>query len=200
MSESAFRLIVRTGPNPGMVFDLTKEVTLFGRDVTNDIVLGDVEVSRQHARLTHTLGGYVLEDLGSTNGSFVNGERMIAPRTLNPGDLIGFGENVTLNFEAVSPDAAATIASHAAAPTPSPYPAQQPHVATPTPVAPIATPVPGTPGEAALQKRRLPIILAGGGCLVVLLACIAVMYWMPISWWCALLTPLRALGIAFEGC
>jgi hypothetical protein len=199
MSDATFRLIVRTGPNPGMVFDLTKEVTLFGRDVTNDIVLGDSEVSRQHARLTHTPGGYVLEDLGSTNGSFVNGERLIAPRTLNPGDLVGFGENVTLNFEAVSPDAAATIASPVAAPTPSPYPGQ-PHVPTPIPGAPVATPVPATPGEDVTQKRRLPILLAGAGCLVVVLACAAVVTWMPISWWCAILTPLRALGISFDGC
>jgi pSer/pThr/pTyr-binding forkhead associated (FHA) protein len=196
MSEASFRLIVRTGPNPGMVFDLTKEVTLFGRDVTNDIVLADAEVSRQHARLTHTPGGYVLEDLGSTNGSFVNGERLIAPRTLNQGDLIGFGENVTLNFEAVSPDAAATIASAAAAPTPTPYPGQP----APTPGAPVATPVPATPGEDVTQKRRIPILLAGGGCIVVLLACAAVLYWMPMSWWCAILTPLRAIGIPFDGC
>lgn len=205
MSEASFRLIVRTGPNPGMVFELTKEVTLFGRDVTNDIVLADAEVSRQHARLTHTPGGYVLEDLGSTNGSFVNGERLIAPRTLNPGDMVGFGENVTLNFETISPDAAATIASAAAAPTPapSPYPGQpapQPHVAVPTPGAPVPTPVPGPPGEEVAQKRRLPILLAGGGCLVVLLACAAVLYLMPLSWWCAILTPLRALGIPFDGC
>jgi pSer/pThr/pTyr-binding forkhead associated (FHA) protein len=89
MSPSSFRLIVRTGPNPGMVFDLTKEVILVGRDVTNEVVLGDAEVSRQHARLTRTPGGYVLEDLGSTNGPFVNGERLMAPRVLNPGDLVG---------------------------------------------------------------------------------------------------------------
>jgi pSer/pThr/pTyr-binding forkhead associated (FHA) protein len=200
MSDASFRLIVRTGPNPGMVFDLTKEVTLFGRDVTNDIVLGDAEVSRQHARLTHTPGGYVLEDLGSTNGSFVNGERLMAPRVLNPGDLIGFGENVTLTFEVVSPDVAATIASSAAAPAPSPYPAQQAHVPTPVPGAPMPTPVSATPGEVTPEKRRLPILLAGGGCLVVLLACLAVLYWMPVSWWCLLLTPLKALGISFEGC
>ncbi len=204
MSEASFRLIVRTGPNPGMVFELTKEVTLFGRDVTNDIVLADAEVSRQHARLTHTPGGYVLEDLGSTNGSFVNGERLVAPRTLYAGDMVGFGENVTLTFESVSPDAAATIASAAAAPTPtpSPYPGQpapQPHVAV-SPGAPVPTPVPGQPGEEVAQKRRLPILLAGGGCLVVLLACAAFLYWMPLSWWCAILTPLRALGISFDGC
>ena len=44
MAAPTHRLIVRTGPNPGMVFDLVKEVTLLGRDVTNDIVLGDPEV------------------------------------------------------------------------------------------------------------------------------------------------------------
>ena len=37
MAEAAFRLVVKTGPNPGTTFDLTKEVTLVGRDVTNEI-------------------------------------------------------------------------------------------------------------------------------------------------------------------
>src|SRR3970040_2246491 len=108
MAEAAFRLIVKTGPNPGTAFDLTKEVTLVGRDVTNDITVGDAEVRRQHARLTRTPGGYVIEDLGSTNGSTVNGERLVAPRVLSPGDLLGMGQNVTLSFEATSPEAAPT--------------------------------------------------------------------------------------------
>src|SRR3972149_335686 len=81
------RLIVRSGPSPGTVFDVTKEVTMLGRDVTNDIPLGDVEISRQHARLTRTPGGMVLEDLGSTNGTFVNGERLGPPPPLPPGRL-----------------------------------------------------------------------------------------------------------------
>ena len=100
------RLIVRTGPNPGTVFDLTKEVTMLGRDVTNDIPLGDAEISRQHSRLTRTPGGIVLEDLGSTNGSFVNGDRLTSPRVLRSGDLVGLGENVTLSFEATAPESA----------------------------------------------------------------------------------------------
>ena len=99
MPAAAFRLIVRTGPNPGVVIDLTKEVSMMGRDVTNDVVLGDAEVSRQHARITRTPAGYVLEDLGSTNGTFVNGDRLAAPRVLNAGDLLGLGEIVTLTFE-----------------------------------------------------------------------------------------------------
>ncbi len=109
MPAAAFRLIVRTGPNPGVVIDLTKEVSMMGRDVTNDVVLGDAEVSRQHARITRTPAGYVLEDLGSTNGTFVNGDRLAAPRVLNAGDLLGLGEIVTLTFDSTSPESAATV-------------------------------------------------------------------------------------------
>jgi pSer/pThr/pTyr-binding forkhead associated (FHA) protein len=125
MSSSSFRLIERTGPNPGMVFDLTKDVIVLGRDVGVDVVLGDSEVSREHARLTRTPGGYVLEDLGSTNGTFVNGQRLMAPRVLNPGDLVGLGETVTLTFDALAPEAAATVARPAAqAPSPVRTPVQ----------------------------------------------------------------------------
>lgn len=183
MTSSLFQLIVRTGPNPGMVFELTKDVTMFGRDVTSDIVLGDSEVSRQHARITHTAGGYVLEDLGSTNGTFVNGERLMAPQVLNPGDLIGFGEIVTLTFDAVSPDAAATIASHVVSP-PQPAP-QAPAVVTPTPA---------TPAERPARRGCLPIALAGGGCLILIIACAAVIWFMDANYPDILYAPLRIFG------
>lgn len=193
MSEAPFKLVVRTGPNPGMVFELTKEVTLVGRDVTNDIPLGDPEVSRQHARLTSTPGGYVVEDLGSTNGSFVNGERLVAPRVLSHGDLLGFGENVTLIFEGAGPVAAATVmgeaAKHGAPPSPAAYqapPAQ--------PAAPAAPPIQAVEPEEG-RRGSLPWILAGVGCLVLLLACAATLWFMPASWWDVLLSPLEALGL-----
>jgi len=173
-----------------MVFELTKEVTLFGRDVTSDIVLGDTEVSRQHARITHTAGGYVLEDLGSTNGTFVNGERLISPRVLNPGDLIGFGEGVTLTFDAVSPDAAATIASSVAAPPPTPAP-QAPAAA---PVAHVATPTPATPAERPARRSCLPLALAGGGCLILILACVVGLWFMDANYPDILYAPLRIFG------
>ena len=187
MASSLFQLIVRTGPNPGMVFELTKDMTLFGRDVTSDIVLGDSEVSRQHARITHTAGGYVLEDLGSTNGTFVNGERLMAPQVLSPGDLIGFGENVTLTFNAVSPEAAATIASHAAAP---PQPAPQ----APSPAAHVVTPTPAEPAERPARRSCLPLALAGGGCLILIIACAAVLWFMDANYPDILYAPLRIFG------
>lgn len=206
MSPSSFRMIVRTGPNPGMVFDLTKEVIMIGRDVTNDVVVGDAEVSRQHSRMTRTPGGYVLEDLGSTNGTFVNGERLMAPRVLNPGDLVGLGETVTMTFDAVAPEAAATVARPAAAPAPEPVQAVQP---APTPAQPIqhtpaaapaVQPAVAAPAAAEGRKTRLPLTLAGGGCLLLALICGGILFFMPLEWWCILLTPLRFLGFDFPGC
>lgn len=165
-SAPDFRLVVKSGPNPGTPFDLTKEVTLLGRDVTNDITLGDAEVSRQHARLTQTPGGYVLEDLGSTNGSFVNGERLVAPRVLASGDLIGMGENVTLSFEATSPEAAETLMAgavrHGAAPAPE---AVMPGTTrSEQEIAEVATEAEG--------RRIKPWMLAGAGCLVLVVLCV----------------------------
>jgi hypothetical protein len=180
MADPAFRLIVRKGPNPGVVFDLMKEVSLVGRDVSNDIVIGDAEVSRQHARLTRTPGGFVLEDLGSTNGTFVNSERLMAPRVLNPGDLVGFGENITLTFESTAPEAAATVASPAAepgrqAPAPppqAPAPPPQAAAAPPSPVAPPARKEPALVAEP--ERSRTGWVIGGLGCIGLVIVCIVV--------------------------
>ena len=189
MAENPYRLVVKAGPTPGAAFDLTKEVTLMGRDVTNDISLGDPEISRQHARLTRTPGGYVLEDLGSTNGSFVNGERMVAPRVLASGDLLGLGENVTLSFEGATLETAETVMGeavpHGAAPTPE---AMQEAIAQPASV-PVAE---AEPSDGGGTKRWL---LAGAGCLVLLMICAATLVLMDAFAPDILYAPLRVLGI-----
>lgn len=109
-SES-FRLVVRRGPQPNQAYDLNKDLVTLGRDITNDIVINDPEVSRHHLRLTRAPGGISLEDLGSTNGTFVNGQRLSGPRPLRAGDMIGLGETVTLAFE-LAP-AAGTVSAEA---------------------------------------------------------------------------------------
>ncbi len=189
MVENPHRLVVKAGPNPGSAFDLSKEVTLIGRDVTNDISLGDPEVSRQHARLTRTPGGYVLEDLGSTNGSFVNGERLVAPRVLASGDLLGMGENVTLSFEGTSPETAETVmgeaVQHGAAPTPE---AMQEAISQPTPV-PVAE------AEPSGERSTTRWLLAGAGCLVLLVFCAGTLFLMDAFAPDILYAPLRVLGI-----
>lgn len=191
MTSSASRLIVKTGPNPGTVIELTKEVSLIGRDVTNDVVIGDAEVSRQHARITRTPGGYVFEDLGSTNGTFVNSERLTTPRVLNPGDLIALGETVTLTFDALAQEAAATVASPAAESPVTARDAQHP----PAPQAqPVGTPQQVPPAVVGEKKRRSPWILAGIGCFVLILACGGALWFMDAFYPDILYAPLRLLG------
>ncbi len=186
MPSSDFRMIVRTGPNPGTVFELTKEVSLIGRDVTNDVVVGDAEVSRQHSRITRTPGGYVLEDLGSTNGTFVNGERLVAPRVMNPGDLIALGETVSLTFDATSPEAAATVAQ--------PVATAEPAKKAPQAAQPAAQPSPAVEDPAPAKKGRKPWVLAGVGCFVLILACGGFIWFMDYFYPQMLYAPLIWLG------
>ncbi len=100
MQSSSFRLVVRRGPQPNQVYPLEQGVVTLGRDITNHIVINDPEVSRHHCRLTQGGGGYTVEDLGSTNGTFVNGQRLTGAHPLMPGDTLGLGETVTLAYEA----------------------------------------------------------------------------------------------------
>lgn len=193
MSEASFRLVVRSGPNPGMTFDLTKEVTLIGRDVTNDIVIGDAEVSRQHARVTRTPGGFVLEDLGSTNGTFVGGERLVAPRVLNPGEGIGLGENISMVFESTDPEAAATVMS-AAAEKPATVLSSQPEPPGPQVAQPMAPKPEAAPSSMPSILENKPWLLAGAGCAFLLLACIITLFLMDAFAPDILYAPLRLFG------
>ncbi|MCS6872018.1 MAG: FHA domain-containing protein [Anaerolineae bacterium] len=139
-SSGSFRLIVRRGPQPNQIYELSKDVISLGRDITNDIVVNDPEVSRHHCRLTRSGGGYTLEDLGSTNGTFINGQRISSARPLNSGDLIGLGETVTLAYEvsvfATDPSARPPLVG-----TETPYQAP-PTAYPPQPVAPSYPPPP----------------------------------------------------------
>jgi len=67
-------------------------VTALGRDLSNDVVLTDTFASAHHALLTYRQSRWWLEDLGSRNGTTVNGNRMNRPIPLDRGDIIGIGE------------------------------------------------------------------------------------------------------------
>jgi hypothetical protein len=116
VANQVFQLVVRTGPRPGQIYPLELDVLNIGRDPLSDIVLDDLEVSRHHARLTKTTSGYELQDLGSTNGSFVDGQRLSGGATaLNPGQVLMLGSNVTLVYQALEePDPMATVVAPAA--------------------------------------------------------------------------------------
>jgi pSer/pThr/pTyr-binding forkhead associated (FHA) protein len=112
MSNEPSRLTIKTGPNPGKAFELTKDVTSIGRESNNDIIIQDSEISRNHARISRKGGAYVVEDLGSTNGTFVNKQRLTAPRGVVSGDDIGLGTNVVVTFQGAG--ATATVVASSA--------------------------------------------------------------------------------------
>jgi len=112
-----FQLVLRVGPSPGKVFPLLKNEILVGRDINNEIVINDAEISRKHCRLKLFGNGYVIEDLGSTNGTWVDEQRISGQHPLQHGDTIRMGDNITLIYEAVNFDADATVASASAAPS-----------------------------------------------------------------------------------
>ncbi len=102
MSETLYQLTVRRGPKVGETFLLETISLTAGRDPVSDIILNDPEVSRQHARFTQTETGYQVQDLGSTNGTFVNGQRLESePVDLQPGFTISMGSGVTLVYDVV---------------------------------------------------------------------------------------------------
>jgi len=118
MISQSFQLVMKSGPTPGKIFPLERNEIHLGRDISNQILINDAEVSRHHLRLILQAGGYVIEDLGSTNGTFVNGQRLVGLRTLHSGDTITAGENVSLVFETVPPEVEVTRVSPAAPPSP----------------------------------------------------------------------------------
>lgn len=107
---STYRLILQSGPAMGTEYPLEKTELFLGRDVNNDLVVNDPEVSRRHARLVQDGVTYRIEDLGSTNGTFIRGQRLSAPVLLRPGEIITFGEKVVLRYEVTSSDTNATVA------------------------------------------------------------------------------------------
>ncbi len=86
------KLRVREGPFDGCGVSLTAAIAAMGRDSTNDIVEEHPVVSRKHARIFQNAQGYWLQDPGSADGTFVDGETIGQdPLALNHGDRTQLG-------------------------------------------------------------------------------------------------------------
>jgi pSer/pThr/pTyr-binding forkhead associated (FHA) protein len=186
---SQFQLIMRTGPTPGAAFILEGDQLNIGRDSTNEITINDAEVSRRHARLTFQGGKYVLEDLGSTNGTFVNGQRLAGPRVLKAGEVVSFGEQIVLVFEVTTNDPGATVVSPRAAAVPS---ISRPLTPPPPPPADYVGNVPASPAPAVSVPASTPIkrtnilpIIIGVAVLFFVCLCAGILWYIDANFlWC----------------
>ena len=107
-------LVVYEGEPEGQRWIVDQDHTIIGRGGDSDIVIPERQISRHHAQIERDSGGYLIRDLGSKNGTFVNGEEVIdTPHRLKDGDEIqialcvkmGFvGANATLPLIQTGPD------------------------------------------------------------------------------------------------
>lgn len=99
MDDSAM-LIVKEGPELGRRWQLERDVTVIGRAREADITIDDRRISSRHAQIAYRDGRHVLEDLGSKNGTYLNGELLRGPQPLSDGDEICLAMVVVIAFVA----------------------------------------------------------------------------------------------------
>jgi hypothetical protein len=95
----SFNLLGQSTAYAGKTFSVSGASIVIGRGSDSSLRLDDAEVSRHHVRISFDGGQWVVEDLGSTNGTFINGKRLTAPCVLRSGDVLGIGIH-TFSFQA----------------------------------------------------------------------------------------------------
>ena len=168
-------LLVRSGAMKGTRLPIRVPVVNIGRAEYNDIVLGDESVSTAHAKLQRREGVWTLVDLGSTNGTFVDGEQVQGEVPLGPGATVRFGQISTLFeptddamgvakgsgtrvLEPVQVPSAPPPAEKPAAPPPPPVQAREP---SPRPV-PRRPVVVTPPARSSSARWLVPLVIAAG--------------------------------------
>jgi ABC-type multidrug transport system ATPase subunit/pSer/pThr/pTyr-binding forkhead associated (FHA) protein len=98
LSDTNGMLVVLDGPEAGREFELVQATTLIGRERGLHIVLSAPGISRRHAKVIRRVDEYLLEDTGSSNGTFLNDERISEAKLLRDGDHVSFGRLVAMRF------------------------------------------------------------------------------------------------------
>ena len=115
-----YQLRGHSGPVANQVIELVELDITLGRDLSNDIVIGDSEVSRNHARLTWQGDGYTIQDLRSTNGTWVNGNSAMRASRLTAGDMVAVGKVSVFVYELVPEPVTDTTPEQGASEPPDP--------------------------------------------------------------------------------
>ena len=113
--EPLANLIVKQGTQIGIQFPIRADTVILGREDGCDIVIQDAEVSRRHCQVKQIEDQFIIQDLNSTNGTYVNNAQITSATPLSSGDIISIGQT-TLIFEgqydtAISVDTSAGVDS-----------------------------------------------------------------------------------------
>jgi pSer/pThr/pTyr-binding forkhead associated (FHA) protein len=172
--------LVRAGAMKGQRLIVKTPIVNIGRADYNDLVLPDESVSTSHAKLQRREGVWVLVDLDSTNGTFVDGERVQGETPIAPGTNVRLGD-VALVFEPT--DDAAGIAKGAGtrmievmkvAPASAPKPKAAP------PPAPAKSKAPAKRAAQPVAEQKKKGKGCGGSAAVLVLAFIGLAYWVLV--------------------
>ncbi|RRR78523.1 MAG: FHA domain-containing protein, partial [Candidatus Viridilinea halotolerans] len=154
------------GPLAGRGFPLTAAPLSFGRTPENVVVIASALASRRHAEVRFEDGAFVLYDLGSSNGTRVNGQPIQVHR-LNPGDVVEIGDEA-FRCQTAATDAPTLMAAPPPASLPPPPTPRGPAASSPQqPLPPMASNLPPPPHATAPRSKRTPIIIA----VALLLSC-----------------------------
>ena len=155
------KFVVRSGPQKGERLLVKVPIVNIGRADYNDLVLTDESVSSQHAKLTRREGLWILVDLGSTNGTMVDGERITEETPLAPGCFVRFGD-AQLVFEPTDDgaDVNAPKATRAIQAIKLPPPPQVPAPQPPPPRPPAPPPQAPPPPPDTKKKGWFPFVFA----------------------------------------
>ena len=108
-NQAQHMLVIAEGPDKGKTYPLQAMNCTLGRSADNAVVFDSSRVSRHHAQIRLLPTGAVIEDLGSTNGTWLNGQRLAEPRALSSGDRIRLADYVTLEYVVEDAGRAATV-------------------------------------------------------------------------------------------
>ena len=179
MGYKNYRLTVIKGFNKGEVFPLEDDLIIIGRGEDSGITLNVAEVSRNHAELSKAEEGFMIRDLGSTNGTFVDKKKVGNKYLLKPGDTIMLGDAIYLTYGADT-DPEETLV----APRPADFAEEEITAVTPKPEpvpAPPTTPKQARTPEKVLTREQMTEekggrtwLWAGIGCVVVIFFLIVV--------------------------
>jgi len=182
MGYKNYRLTIIKGFNKGEIYPLEADEIIIGRGEENEIVLNIAEVSRTHAVLTKAEEGYMIKDLGSTNGTFVDKKKVGGKYLLKPGDTVMLGDAIYMTYQAEL-DPEETLV----APRQEEFPEAEVTAVTPKPAAvPVESVPPTEPrkkkskekvrskSEVTEDKKGKTWLWAGVGCIVVIFFLIVV--------------------------